>query len=431
MKRVFSILVFVLLGVSLVSAGWFDFLIPTGKSDITGQVVRESINSSQMVYKGDFLRSNNRVHYWRDPFNLWKKCEGCLASGEAGLIDIINNETHTLAIQGYGYVYQDLTNSLKHYALYNVTFTAMATSDDGVTPGVTPLVYLKNRDSWDALPGAYYEVRSTVPTNHSFTFSLEEDDLNHYQLVLATLPSDAYKTHYAFFDNVRIEELSYEYSDIVCKDFDGKDLYKRSYAQENWTGQKTVYNDECKDEIYLKESACITGDDGYVRALANVLRCPQGSVCSEGACVTLKSNSVDSTLDEDTSESSLGPDTSGIEAEEEAPGLKKSSSGVVLEETLDNSCSAGECSIDGNCVSYGYRFTDDSGGSSYCDVGGIVATQKDEAASCQNDYECLSNSCSNGQCVEPATRRLLVRFFCSVTGVLGSGNSDLCLESSS
>ena len=41
-------------------------------------------------------------------------------------------------------------------------------------------------------------------------------------------------------------------------------------------------------------------------------------------------------------------------------------------------------------------------GSLFCGVNGDVAIQRDRENSCQNNYECLSNQCSNGVCIDLA-----------------------------
>ncbi len=80
------------------------------------------------------------------------------------------------------------------------------------------------------------------------------------------------------------------------------------------------------------------------------------------------------------------------------------------------SCTPGQCSgcdLDGRCIPYGFR-TQVSGYNNvegtynlYCDIDGELKQQKMKDsdgswAACQNNYECESNICSSGECVELA-----------------------------
>lgn len=58
-------------------------------------------------------------------------------------------------------------------------------------------------------------------------------------------------------------------------------------------------------------------------------------------------------------------------------------------------CKASE----GTCLDFGIRLVQDDT-PVYCDIDKTLKSQKKEDASCQNNYECLSNQCSNGQCVD-------------------------------
>ena len=51
------------------------------------------------------------------------------------------------------------------------------------------------------------------------------------------------------------------------------------------------------------------------------------------------------------------------------------------------------------CLDVGIRFEDD-GKPMFCGVDKDVHRQKNVGNSCQNNFECLSNQCSNGQCID-------------------------------
>lgn len=59
-------------------------------------------------------------------------------------------------------------------------------------------------------------------------------------------------------------------------------------------------------------------------------------------------------------------------------------------------CPSG-CLFDGHCYPFGERFLIDEN-SFYCDSSSDVLTQKRNNEMCQNDYECESNICINGKC---------------------------------
>jgi hypothetical protein len=75
----------------------------------------------------------------------------------------------------------------------------------------------------------------------------------------------------------------------------------------------------------------------------------------------------------------------------------------------------------------------------YCDIDGYVKPQKTqeggEWAKCQNNYECDSNLCSSGECIElkdiageaSAFKTIVITFFCRITHLLSSDNYDQCL----
>ncbi len=65
---------------------------------------------------------------------------------------------------------------------------------------------------------------------------------------------------------------------------------------------------------------------------------------------------------------------------------------------IDSSQECNGCVRDGKCLPYGTRLLDEE--SVYCSVSGNFETQKPNGKSCQNSYECESNFCSNGNCVD-------------------------------
>jgi hypothetical protein len=109
-----------------------------------------------------------------------------------------------------------------------------------------------------------------------------------------------------------------------------------------------------------------------------------------------------------------------------------------------NKCSAGEvwnenacvvqggcngCKHDNNCLNIGYRIKI-SGVRKYCS-GNVFANQKPANASCTNNYQCQSNYCYNGNCIDiieklESQRNLLQRAICWIKGLFGRGSISGC-----
>jgi hypothetical protein len=68
---------------------------------------------------------------------------------------------------------------------------------------------------------------------------------------------------------------------------------------------------------------------------------------------------------------------------------------VPVTETLE--CTNG-CKPNGQCLPFGTRLI--QGEPVYCSIEGTLQPQQDLGESCQNNYECSSNQCSNGQCID-------------------------------
>jgi hypothetical protein len=71
----------------------------------------------------------------------------------------------------------------------------------------------------------------------------------------------------------------------------------------------------------------------------------------------------------------------------------------VVEPVLPVKCTNG-CSYDGSCIPFGTKIKDDDKGPIFCDITGKLLVQKLENQNCQNNYECLSNSCVSGKCLD-------------------------------
>ncbi len=59
----------------------------------------------------------------------------------------------------------------------------------------------------------------------------------------------------------------------------------------------------------------------------------------------------------------------------------------------------GGCKPNGNCLPYGTRLLKEDN-PVYCSIDGTFQEQQSLGASCQNNYECSSNQCSNAKCID-------------------------------
>jgi len=158
----------------------------------------------------------------------------------------------------------------------------------------------------------------------------------------------------------------------TCTDSDGGLNYyvKGNISGISEEGSYYLFSDRCPssdDPNYgvLQEYSCtstgISSGTGYNCA-------SEEKVCRDGACVE----------EELTQE----------ELEEQV---------VDLEDLQEKVCNG--CEFEEKCIPYGFRVFLSEGGDSYCDSSKIIIVQKQDEVSCQNNFECLSNQCSDGKCV--------------------------------
>jgi protein-disulfide isomerase len=96
----------------------------------------------------------------------------------------------------------------------------------------------------------------------------------------------------------------------------------------------------------------------------------------------------------------------------------------------EDSCSREEtcngCLIDGSCLGAGTRIVN-QGTPSYCNFAKDLKAQSTDRNACQNSYECLSNNCSNGQCINiqedlQETKGLVQQLIDLIFGIFGIRN---------
>lgn len=84
---------------------------------------------------------------------------------------------------------------------------------------------------------------------------------------------------------------------------------------------------------------------------------------------------------------------------------------------LDKVCDG--CDIDGKCYPIGYRVNIKTGygvSNNYCDIGGYLYLQKSESESCVNDFECSTNICVNGSCIDASVWERFMNWFKAIFG---------------
>jgi cysteine-rich repeat protein len=146
----------------------------------------------------------------------------------------------------------------------------------------------------------------------------------------------------------------------------------------NYNGKD--YPDKCDGDL-LMEYSCVSGSL-FTYPTHNCLL--EGKICSNGACV---------------------------------------SNGSVR-----SSCNG--CEYNSSCVPVGYRIII-SDVPSYCDIYGIreqKVNTENLTQSCQNNYECESNLCSSGECVElDGFKAGFTRILCKLTHLFNADNYEKCV----
>ena len=86
--------------------------------------------------------------------------------------------------------------------------------------------------------------------------------------------------------------------------------------------------------------------------------------------------------------------------------LKEEFYSTILKKVLDN-----ECSLDKKCYPLGYRKSGE-----YCSDGNQFIAQLEGSTQCNNNFECQSNVCVSGQCVEINLIQKILEWFRNLFG---------------
>jgi|GEM_PF-5138800 len=89
-------------------------------------------------------------------------------------------------------------------------------------------------------------------------------------------------------------------------------------------------------------------------------------------------------------------DSDGVSSSDNPDGMSDTSEGMQDTVKTDGNVCLNGCVADNRCLPYGTRLA--NGEEKYCSVKGVFALQLEDGTSCQNNYECVSNQCLNGEC---------------------------------
>jgi len=169
--------------------------------------------------------------------------------------------------------------------------------------------------------------------------------------------------------------------------------------------------------------------NGYIQTRS--FECPNG--CQDGACIKVEECNPQFSCE--ISPLVCPPHGTQIK---ECKDVKCESKGYKEE----IQCTPGECSgclLEGKCIPYGFRVEIDKN-NVYCEISGEFKEQRTKDfqgnwASCQNSYECESNLCSSGECIEIADaireagrfKSLIIRAVCLVGNLFDLEEYRLCV----
>ena len=204
---------------------------------------------------------------------------------------------------------------------------------------------------------------------------------------------------------------------VTCLDDDGGLNYSvRGKTSVNTESQK----DFCASNTVLTEYFCSNNE-----IMNESYDCSsEGKICQNGACVEedVCEPQIKCSLDPPICPASGNQTEICVDENECVPDTEK-----------EVSCNPGTCSgcLQGErCIPYGIRLDEN-----YCDITGSFLDQKVAEASCQNDYECNSNVCSGGTCVDLKAelekqsffRRAVFTILCRIVNPISDDEYNKCL----
>jgi hypothetical protein len=232
--------------------------------------------------------------------------------------------------------------------------------------------------------------------------------------------------------------VSFSNETTTCTDSDGGlDYYVKGVVTGELVPASGLREDTCLDN-QLREMFCNKNGLGE----PFLYTCPNG--CSDGACIT-KNPECNPRYVCVVNPSICPP--SGVQEKycQDFECWEKS----YTEEVKCNPGQCSGCELEGKCIPYGFRTTVELFNAEpgrynlYCDIDGILKEQKIKNpltgawAECQNNYECDSNLCSRGQCIEILDitteagryKSLVVKVICKLAHMFNLDNYNKCIYS--
>ena len=194
----------------------------------------------------------------------------------------------------------------------------------------------------------------------------------------------------------------------TCTDSDGgKEYYEYGEiivgTSTSTGGGASMSADSCRNIYILREKFCDGNSGSYVE-----YECPGG--CEDGVCLGSEGSGdggPGNGYPTNYTNSSVGGSGSG--PGEGQPSNSSSSGGSGGGGSLSQ-CSTG-CNLNGSCVAFGYRINN-----TYCDLNKNFIQQKEASQVCENDFECSSNLCIDGSCIDSGLWKKILSWFKNLFG---------------
>jgi len=97
----------------------------------------------------------------------------------------------------------------------------------------------------------------------------------------------------------------------------------------------------------------------------------------------------------------------------------------IKEKVCENSCPYQD-----KCINFGIRVKE-NGTEKYCSLDETLEKQKEMDQICQNNYECLSNACVNGKCMDVEKQlNFLTQLWCKIINLFDDKGYANCIQES-
>ncbi len=322
---------------------------------------------------------------------------------------------------------------------YKLFFDDLVFDDGSVSGGTTAASCVHLVDAITALLNANNGQLKCGDKNYNKTLDIDKDKFIVSQDSLLVINKNN-EGNYVYCED-KLKDVTDPCATATCTDSDGgKNYYVRGETKACASGGGCVSSaDTCKSLNELQEVYC--PDESPDKIEVEKYNCPYG--CSADVCVSGSEEDDNGDSDEECIPEYVCEITplicpsNGMQTKicEDINCGQESYQEEII-------CSPGECSgctLENKCLPYGYR-TNLEGENVYCEVNGNFELQRTvdaegNWATCQNNYECESNICSSGECIEVAAaikqskglRTFLIRLVCRLGNLFNSEDYDACI----